>query len=32
VGPGGGGEFVVSVAPEVQAAFSDREKNKTPAA
>jgi len=29
---GGGGEFVVSVAPGIRAAFADREKNRTPAA
>jgi len=32
VSAGAGGEFVVSVAPNIRAAFADREKNKTPAA
>jgi hypothetical protein len=32
VGAESDGEFVVSVAREIHAAFSDREKNKTPAA
>ena len=32
VGAGADGEFVVSVAPDIRAAFSDRERNKTPAA
>lgn len=32
VSPGKAGEFVVSVAPNIRAAFSDREKNKSPAA
>jgi hypothetical protein len=32
VTPGPGGEFVVSVAPNIRAAFADREKNRTPAA
>jgi hypothetical protein len=32
VTPGAGGEFVVSVAPNIRAAFADREKNRTPAA
>ncbi len=32
VTPGGGGEFLVSVAPGIRAAFADREKNRTPAA
>jgi len=32
VSAGGGGEFVVSVAPGIRAAFADREKNRTPAA
>jgi hypothetical protein len=32
VSPGGDGEFVVSVAPNIRAAFADREKNRTPAA
>jgi len=32
VTPGSGDEFTVSVAPNIRAAFSDREKNKTPAA
>ena len=29
---GDSGEFVVSVAPSIRAAFADREKNRTPAA
>jgi hypothetical protein len=32
VSPGPAGEYVVSVAPNIRAAFADREKNKTPAA
>ena len=32
VSPGGDGEFVVSVAPNIRAAFADREKNRSPAA
>jgi len=32
VTPGAAGEFVVSVAPNIRAAYADREKNKTPAA
>jgi hypothetical protein len=32
VRPGAAGEFVVSVAPGIRAAFSEREKNRTPAA
>lgn len=32
VAPGGAGEFVVSVAPNIRAAFAEREKNRTPAA
>lgn len=32
VAPGSDGEFVVSVAPSIRAAFSEREKNKSPAA
>jgi hypothetical protein len=32
VSPGKDGEFIVSVAPNIRAAFSDREKNRTPAA
>ncbi len=32
VAPGAGGEFVVSVAPGIRAAFADREKNRSPAA
>jgi hypothetical protein len=32
VTPGDAGEFVVSVAPNIRAAFSDREKNRSPAA
>ena len=32
VAPGAGGEFVVSVAPNIRAAFADRERNRTPAA
>jgi len=32
VSPGDRGEFVVSVAPNIRAAYSEREKNKTPAA
>jgi hypothetical protein len=32
VAPGAGGEFIVSVAPNIRAAFADREKNRTPAA
>jgi hypothetical protein len=32
VAPGGDGEFVVSVAPNIRAAFADGEKNRTPAA
>jgi hypothetical protein len=32
VAPAGDGEFVVSVAPGIRAAFADREKNRTPAA
>jgi hypothetical protein len=32
VAPGGAGEFVVSVAPNIRAAFAHREKNRTPAA
>jgi hypothetical protein len=32
VSPGNGGEFIVSVAPNIRTAFSDREKNRTPAA
>jgi hypothetical protein len=32
VTPGAAGDFVVSVAPDIRAAFAEREKNKTPAA
>jgi hypothetical protein len=32
VSPGPAGEYVVSVAPNIRAAFADREKNRTPAA
>ncbi len=32
VAPGAQGEFVVSVAPNIRAAFAEREKNRTPAA
>ncbi len=32
VAPGSDGEFTVSVAPSIRAAFSEREKNKSPAA
>src|SRR5580658_654533 len=32
VSPGAEGEFVVSVAPNIRAAFADREKNRSPAA
>ena len=32
VTPGDAGDFVVSVAPEIRAAYGEREKNKTPAA
>lgn len=32
VSPGKDGEYVVSVAPNIRAAFADREKNRTPAA
>jgi hypothetical protein len=32
VSPGRDGEFTVSVAPNIRAAFSDREKNRSPAA
>jgi hypothetical protein len=32
VRPGDGGEFIVSVAPNIRAAFASREKNRTPAA
>ena len=32
VGPGRDGEFTVSVAPNIRAAYSERERNKTPAA
>jgi len=32
VTPGANGDFVVSVAPNIRAAFADREKNKSPAA
>jgi hypothetical protein len=32
VTPGAGEDFTVSVAPNIRAAFADREKNKSPAA
>ena len=32
VTPGGAGDFIVSVAPNIRAAYSEREKNRTPAA
>ncbi len=32
VTPGPGWEYMVSVAPNIRAAFSDREKNRSPAA
>jgi hypothetical protein len=32
VSPGKDGEFIVSVAPDIRAAYAEREKNKTPAA